>query len=355
MDRGHGNGHAGGEFVEVSNAANPAAAALGVRRYQYVGLKVPEALPTWQNRVFTAADLQHRVFPDPRMIVKGIVPEGLSLLGGRPKIGKSWLALDIGLAVASDADTCLGNKEVEHGAVLYLALEDTERRLQRRITRLIGANRTAWPERLAMATAWGRLDAGGLMAIGEWLAAATDPRLIILDTLAAVKPAASRNGGAYADDYGALAELHRLAGEYGVGVLVLHHQRKAEAADPVDTISGTLGLSGCSDTLLVLEGKTGVGTTLYVRGRDVEEAEYAVVFDRERCRWSIGGDAADVHRSDTRRKILEVLARVKPGTMSPSDIAGAAGLSDNAVKKGLGAMLAAGEVIKSGRGEYGHP
>ena len=66
--------------------------------------------------------------------------------------------------------------------------------------------------------------------------------------------------------------------------------------------------------------------TLYVRGRDIEEAEHAVTFDKSSCRWNIVGDAADVQRSETRSKILSVLKRAKPTAMGPSDIAAAAEL-----------------------------
>ena len=95
--------------------------------------------------------------------------------------------------------------------------------------------------------------------------------------------------------------------------------------------------------------------TLYVRGRDIEEAEHAVTFDKTTCRWSIVGDAAEVQRSDTRKKILDVLGRAKPTAMGPSDIAAAAELKETVVKVRLGDMVTVGEVIKTGRGLYAHP
>src|SRR5262249_3558729 len=188
--------------------------------------------------------------------------------------------------------------------------------------------------------------------IREWIEDAADPRLVILDTLASVKPVRINNG--YAEDYQALAELHRLANDRGIGILVLHHQRKSEAEDPLDTISGTLGLAGCVDTPLVLQGGPS-GMTLYVRGRDIEEAEHAVAFDKETARWTIKGAAADVHRSDTRNKILAALRPIYPKTMGPSDIAGATGLKESVVKVQLGRMLADGEVLKTERGSYSAP
>ena len=92
--------------------------------------------PTWRDNAITAKELQNRTYPPVRYIIPGLIPEGLSLLVGRPKIGKSWMALDIALSVASGA-TCLGGRTPDQGDVLYCALEDNERRLKNRITRLL--------------------------------------------------------------------------------------------------------------------------------------------------------------------------------------------------------------------------
>lgn len=307
--------------------------------------------PTWRERVFSALDLQHKQFTPISYVIPGLIPDGLSMLAGRPKIGKSWLALDTAIAVASEDGTCLGGREVEHGNVLYCACEDSQRRLQSRITKLLGVHAKPWPQNLQLATGWQRLDQGGVADIADWIKSVERPRFVILDTLASVKPQRSNEG--YSSDYAALEELHHLANDVGIAVLILHHQRKSEAEDPLDTISGTLGLAGCVDTPIILAG-TSQGMTLYVRGRDVQEAEHAVVFDKATCRWIIKGDAAEVRRSDTRTKILAVLAKVKPNTMGPQEIAAAAELGEAAVKKRLGAMLMDGEVIKAARGEYAH-
>src|SRR6516164_4336427 len=135
-----------------------------------------------------------------------------------------------------------------------------------------------------------------------------NPRLAVLDTLAGVRPQRLVGDQLYDGDYRALMGLHKLAGDRGLAVLVLHHVRKMEADDPLDTVSGTLGLTGCADTVLVLVRSTR-GMTLYVRGRDVEEAEHAVDFDKTTCRWSILGQASEVHRSPQRNVILSVFAK----------------------------------------------
>ena len=142
--------------------------------------------------------------------------------------------------------------------------------------------------------------------IRGWIKATPGARLIVLDTLAGVKPVKTQQG--YTEDYDSLLALHRLANETGVSSIVLHHTRKMEADDPFDTISGTLGLAGCADTGIVLN-RTSRGTSLYVRGRDVEEAEHAITFDKHACRWTILGNAEEAHRSNERSRILAALVR----------------------------------------------
>jgi hypothetical protein len=231
---------------------------------------------------------------------------------------------------------------------MYAALEDNPRRLQRRIDKLLSPLKTTWPNRLTLTTSWQRLDKGGVTDIAEWIKSADNPRLVILDTLAGVKPIRTNSG--YAEDYESLTALHRLANDIGIGVLVLHHTRKLDAEDPLDTISGTLGLAGCADTALVFVGSS-QGMTLYVRGRDIEEAKHAVTFDKQSCRWQIVGSAAEVQISETRQIILRVLnAANEP--LGPSEIAASAGLKDGVVRQRLLGMVENGEVVKAGRGLY---
>ena len=206
-------------------------------------------------------------------------------------------------------------------------MEDNPRRLQRRIDKILSPVSTDWPKRLTFATIWQRLDKGGVDDVAQWADSVTNPRLCILDTLAGVRPIRTREG--YIEDYESLATLHRLASERSLAILVLHHTRKMKADDPIDTISGTLGVAGCADTALII-ARTAQGTTLYVRGRDIEEAEHAVSFDKHSCRWTILGNASEVHRSNERGKILSALDDASE-PMSPQDIANSTGMSPNNV------------------------
>jgi len=247
-----------GDLIEEINRARG--------RWERNGSKRAKSSSTisWRAMAMTAAELQRREFPLVSWVVPGLIPEGVTLFAGKPKIGKSWWALDLALGVGSDRHV-MGGIKPEHGDVLYAALEDNPRRLQKRVRKLLMPGSTSWPERLTLATAWRRLDQGGIEDIADWCDGAAQPKLVILDTLAGVRPIRTSSG--YTEDYDALAALHRLANDRGIAVVVLHHTRKMDAEDPVDQVSGTLGLAGCADTVIVLN-RTSNGTTLYGRGRD---------------------------------------------------------------------------------------
>jgi hypothetical protein len=185
--------------------------------------------------------------------------------------------------------------------VLYFALEDGERRIQRRLTKHFGALRNTWPKRLKIANVWRRLDQGGLNDIREWCRSVEKPLLVMIDTLKKVRPPKRNGQSDYDADYSACEGLVTLAHEFhGLAFFVAHHDRKMDAADVFDTVSGTLGLTGGVDTIALLK-RNAQGVTLHIQGRDLIEAvEKAVRFDRDTCRWRIPGEAVEVHRSEIR-------------------------------------------------------
>lgn len=245
------------------------------------------ARPGAKARRISAAALEHKEFPPVRMVVPGVFVEGLSLLAGKPKIGKSFLALQVALAVAQGLPTLGGELACEGGDVLYCALEDTEPRLQRRIEKL----GLGWPDELELITELPRLSAGGLAEIVDWIEHAGKPRLVIIDTLQLIRDLTKANDNGYAADYAALQALRSLASRHNVAIVVVHHLRKAEAEDPFDTVSGTLGLTGAPDAILIIARKGG-GFTLHGRGRDLLEIERPLTFDPASCLWRAGATTA---------------------------------------------------------------
>jgi hypothetical protein len=184
-------------------------------KWPFAAAKTPTVSGTWRSSVVTAEALRTKQFSVPQVILPGLICEGVTILASKPKVGKSWLALDVCIATAANRFT-LGSLRPKTGDVLYLALEDSQRRLQRRVDRILSAVSEAWPARLTMATEWRRVDEGGLDDIGEWCDGVTEPILIVIDTLAKIRSAKGSNKSAYEVDYEAIAGLHKIANRRGI-------------------------------------------------------------------------------------------------------------------------------------------
>jgi len=220
--------------------------------------------------------LDQQIFPDLRWVVPGIVPEGFSLLVGAPKIGKSYMALGIGLSAALGGPA-LGKLELDRPRpVLYLALEDSDRRMQKRIRELIPGDPI--PKNFQYLTSIERDKV--ILTILAWLDTLrpkVEP-LIILDTVGKVMPVSFQGETTYQRDYRISGWLQGICQKKpGMALVGLHHDRKASADDFVETISGTHGLAGAADTIMLINRKRGEQEGLLkITGRDVEENEYAI-------------------------------------------------------------------------------
>ena len=261
----------------------------------------PEKPSIW----IRGSTLLKKQFADPAWILPDILPDsGLFLLSGKPKSGKSWLALALAMAVAQFG-VCL-DRAVAGGRVLYLALEDNQRRLKERMLKL-QPDVAGDPDQLsesAFATEFPRLGAGAEPALEKALSAG-GVRLVVIDTLQKIRAV----GGAanqYESDYLAISALKRLADQYGVCVLVIHHTRKMDADDIHDSVSGTLGLTGAADGSLVLVRQRGDGAAvLAVTGRDMPDNEFGLRF--EGGLWTFVGKAEEVRASAEQNAIIEAL------------------------------------------------
>jgi hypothetical protein len=308
------------------------------------GKKILSAFPS-------ASELMAREIPPARWVVPGMVPEGVALLAGKAKLGKSWLALGLCVAVAAGG-FAFGNVHVEKGSALYLALEDNERRLQFRLKKILARSKV--PESLHYSIECPRLDEGGVEAIESWLRTRPDARLVVIDTLAKIRPRQRRDANAYQEDYEALEALLPLAARYNVAVLVVHHLRKLAASDPQDEVNSSIGLTGGVDGVMILKReRTRADATLFVAGRDVEEEkEFALRWDQNTAGWTLVGSAQEYRVSQERASILDLLRRSAPEPLGPKAIAKALDKPYSSVTTLLQKLIKEGLVHSPRYGKY---
>jgi hypothetical protein len=299
---------------------------------------------------FTAAELMAMELPLVSWVVPDILPEGVTLLAGKVKMGKSWMCLGLCVAVGSGG-VALGTKRVERGEVLYLALEDNHRRLRERLEKLLPDGIV--PEGLYMAIEWPRADEGGVEKLGAFLDQHPDIRLVVIDTLARFKPRANGRRTQYDEERDAVDPLAPIAGKHNVAIVLVHHLRETESDDPLDMIHGSAGLTGGVDGALVLKRKRGQADAyLHVDGRDIQNpTELALKFDPNAATWAVMGDAEEYRRSETRRVILKALEEADE-PLGPKDVAEMVDLPENTVRQRLYQMSKDGEVKVVARGRY---
>jgi len=296
----------------------------------------------------TAQELMTRHFAEPVWVVPGLLPSGLSILAGKPKVGKSWLCLQLALDTAFGGRT-LGSFNLAKGRAVYLALEDSDRRLQQRLGKQL-EGRVA-PQDLILVSSWKQLDKGGLEDL-ERLLSRVGPNVVFIDTLGKVTPTATRGGYSYDLDYERLRGLHELAKVTGVGIVIVHHLRKSGSDDPLDLVSGTTGLTGSADTILVLRrGRPSKSAELFVTGRDVEEQNLSLQFDPERGVWIYEGTGPCASMSPERREIAALFTD-KEQVLSTSDIIARSGKVEGTVKAILSKMASDQQLQRTQKGVY---
>lgn len=240
--------------------------------------------------VFTAAELDKMNLPPVQWAVPGLLPAGLSFLVAAPKMGKSWMALDLCLAVAAGGEW-LGRK-VNQGPTLYLDLEDSANRAQARMRTLLDGF-TAAPETCTFRLLAPILGPDLFKILDEWIAANPGAKVVCIDTFQKIKPATGKNETSYSADYRICAPLQSWAQQHNICVLLVHHTKKGTgSADIFEGINGSQGLMGSADAVLLLtkgEGRFAEEATLSVTGRDVDMEQYAARFNKASCRWELLG------------------------------------------------------------------
>lgn len=257
-----------GLFNDKRTALNTLCKQYGIRRSEL------EMLP--------ADKLMGMSFKETPEIIEGLLCTGLTMIYGSPKVGKSWLVLQMAVAV-SKGEEFWGHKTLK-GKVVYLALEDTFRRLKNRLS----AQTDSIDSNLQFVIDSEMLGCGLEMQLHNLMQAHPDTKLIIIDTFQRIR---NPGGGqySYADDYREVDILKQFAAQHEIAIILVHHKRKQKAVDPLDEVSGTNGLTGSADTLMILNRKfrTGRIGKLIISGRDLPGEEYEVAFSDSKMCWEL--------------------------------------------------------------------
>ena len=217
-------------------------------------------------RTVDGAALMSQPLRPPNFVVDTLLTQGLHILAGSPKVGKSWLALWLAVTVAKGEP--VWNMTTKQGTTLYLCLEDSVLRIQNRLFEITEDA----PSSVHFCTECDLIGQGLEEQVDAFVAAHPDTVLVIIDTLQMVRPI---HDATYANDYRDLSVLKRLADKHGIAILLIHHLRKEKAEDVFHRISGTTAISGAVDSSFTLvEEKRGSGKArLTCVGRDIEYRE----------------------------------------------------------------------------------
>jgi hypothetical protein len=287
---------------------------------------------------------------EPTFIVDNLVPEGSIILAGRPKTGKTTLAMNLADAKARGG-MALGNIQCEQGDVLFLALEDNRRRLRKRRRMMLDAEGLRPTERLTFKLEWPRLDDGGIEKLDAACARNPNLKLIVIDTWKKICPRRRKDQDDYDHQSDAATLLQKLAAKYQIAIIIIHHSRKGPGSeDFVDDVLGTTGLTGAVDTIISFKRKRGTSDAeIAVTGRDVDECEKALAGDQTTGLWRLlDGNAADHRHSRQRKAILDLLKDGKVRRVK--DIADLLGEHYDATRKTCARMADDGHLSKIGTG-----
>lgn len=293
-------------------------------------------------------------FPPLKWVAEPLLPEGAGLMVAPPKIGKSFMSLQLGLDVATGS-AFLDRYVVDQGDVLYLALEDGPRRAQSRAKMLL-SNRQVAPGRFTLWLTAPRISEGLEDKLTHWVDQHPDARLVIIDVLQKVRPSAHGGSGGdrYKEDYEALGALQKLSRRLDVGMLVVHHTRKSESRDEVDQVSGSNGVAGAVDYLVKIErDRNKTEGTVYVTGRDTDEAKFSAEFHGRWSRTDYPAALVNEAVGSARRKVYDFLSEHIGGEFRAGDIASRTDISVRSVRDALGWLEKRGVVETSGTGKRG--
>lgn len=248
-----------------------------------------------------ASDLQTAKIDPPEWLIPDVLPQGLAILCASSKVGKSWMAMQMCLAISRGKEFL--DYASNQAGCLYLALEDGIFRLKDRLNKVLDGGKA--PSNFYLSIKANGLDGGLIKQLDEEFEEHPDIKLIIIDTLQKVRGSAKKDEIAYATDYRELGALKEYADNKRICIFLIHHLRKmADENDVFNMISGSNGIMGVCDTIFIIYKKKrqDENAVLFMTGRDIRQQDVVVHFDETKYRWEMVGTAEEEERKRKKRE-----------------------------------------------------
>ena len=267
--------------------------------------------------------------PPMKWAVAGILPEGFICLAGRPKAMKSWTALKLVYCVQNGLNF-LDHQTVQ-GDAIYFGLEDSKRRIKDRVAQM-GFDKLKQPQ-IVLGGDVPYLSFGYEECLENWIKSKENPRLVVIDTLARIKPRQSKSGTAYDQDNLLMNGIQKLAVQNNLTVLFITHLSKSSQEYSFDKIQGSVGVQGMTDAMWMLDRGDGVNSkaSLKGRGRDILDFEYALNWDGDSMSYLYEGNLDIINQNENRREITKAMEDLSKelDQIRPSDVAKFYGVPSN--------------------------
>ena len=286
------------------------------------GRALDDVLPAQDDDGIDGAALLALDLPETHYLCRPWVPEGVTILAGRPKIGKTTLLRQV--TVCTSSGSALWGTPCTQAKVLFLWLEEGQKLM---LKKLRSAGYTGDQLRnIRFQWTW-RRGAWGVSDIRARLEANPDTKLVVVDSLTRFRDAPTRDKPQFHQDYEALCLLADLVKDFpGLSVVVLHHTKKDQGDDPIADISGTYGLSAAADNFMVLR-REGGEFVLHCGGRYWDEPQDAFRLRRDAGAWALEGAALAVPLSPMQRQYIDRLKQ--EGTITTRGMATRFGVRDS--------------------------
>jgi archaellum biogenesis ATPase FlaH len=337
-------------FYDESNAKDIVQKLIDESEWIEISPERKDRTQQYDRTIRTAKELMMLDLPPITWVVPNLLPSGLTIIAGKPKTGKSLLALNIAVAVSTGREL-FSQITTNHSQVVYFALEDNEARLQDRIDMISGCyDAIVNSEDFKSSLDIQRYDIGGL----EYLVNITkdkDVKLVIIDTWQRFAPPKTTTESDYEFTYRVFTELSRLAKQNDVALILIHHARKnkSDSNYTFDEIMGSTGITASVDTMMVLS-KVQELQKLEATGRDVESAELLLKFDKTTLTYTLTNTPYD-DVSPERQSIIDLMDKVKK-EFTVSEIADTLDVPKENLKGLLSKMARTGQVKRIKRGVY---